>query len=101
LTIYNFKKNKENKMAANKSAMKRLRTSKKEHIRNKARKSAIFTNEKKYVSAVEANDMEKAQELYRTSCSLLDKAVKSGTIHKNKADRKKSRLAKLLKKAGK
>jgi small subunit ribosomal protein S20 len=88
-------------MSANKSAMKRLRTSKKEHVRNKARKSAIFTNEKKYVSALEANDMEKAQELFRKSCSLLDKAVKTGTIHRNKADRKKARLAKMLKKTGK
>ena len=88
-------------MPTNKSALKRLGTSEKARIRNKARKSSIFTYEKKYRAAVEASEMDQARELFKKSCSLLDKAVKAGAIHRNKAERKKSRLAALLKKTGK
>ena len=81
-----------------KSAKKRVLTNAKARLRNKARKSAVKTAEKKLLAAVVANDMEKAGACLKEAFMKLDKASKSGTIHKNKCARKKSRLAKLLKK---
>jgi len=88
-------------MATSRSAMKRIRTSEKSRLRNKARVSAIKTVEKSFRAALEANDEQKAREFFVSACASLDKAVKAGSIHKNKANRKKSRLALLLNKSKK
>jgi small subunit ribosomal protein S20 len=81
---------------ANKSALKRLRTSEKARIRHKARTSEIKTTEKNLRSAVDSADLDQSQKLLTQAASNLDRAVKAGTIHKNKANRKKSQLAKLV-----
>ena len=47
-------------------------------------------------AAVPVGDAAKSQEKLRAAVSALDKAAKTGRIHKNKANRQKSRLAKLL-----
>jgi ribosomal protein S20 len=57
----------------------------------------IATMEKKLRAAVAANDEAAALDLLNKQFSVLDKAVKGGTFHKNKADRKKSRMALLVK----
>ena len=57
----------------------------------------IATMEKKLRAAVAANDEAVAMDLLNKQFSVLDKAVKGGTFHKNKADRKKSRMALLVK----
>ena len=57
----------------------------------------IATMEKKLRAAVAANDEAAAMDLLNKQFSVLDKAVKGGTFHKNKADRKKSRMALLVK----
>lgn len=79
-------------MAHLKSAIKRIGTSKKANLRNRARKSAMKTSEKKYRAAVEAKDVALATTLLRECCSELDKGAKVGVIHKNKASNKKSQL---------
>ena len=84
-------------MAASKSALKRIRTSEKERIRNKSRRTALKSAEKKFKSFVEKSEMDNAQEQLNTVFKKLDKAVKAGTIHKNKCSRKKSRLTAMLK----
>lgn len=81
---------------ANKSAQKRMRTSEKARIRHKARKSALNTSEKNLKVAIEASDLEKSQKIFSETSSAFDRAVKAGIIHKNKANRKKSQLAKLV-----
>ena len=81
------------------SAKKRLRQDVVKRDRNRALKSALWTSEKKFRALVEANDLEGAAEAYKTVCKRLDKAAKSNTIHKNKVNRKKSRLYTLLKSA--
>ena len=83
-------------MPNNKSAEKRLRTSEKERIRNKSRISALKTFEKKFRSALTSTEKDNAKELLSVIFTKLDKAVKCGTIHKNKAANKKSQLSKLL-----
>jgi len=81
-----------------KSAQKRHRQSLKRRMRNRSRKSTIRTFTKKAVEAVQTG-AENAVELQRLAESLIDKAAKGSTIHKNAAARKKSRLAKRINKA--
>ena len=82
-------------MAHTKSAVKRLGTSKKANLRNRARISELKTIEKKLRAAVEANDAA-AVTLAREFASALDKAAKVGTIHANRAANKKSQADKLI-----
>ncbi len=79
-----------------KSAAKSLKTSEAARIKHKSTRRTIGTVEKEYRAAVSSADPKDAKKLCSELVSLLDKAVKYGSIHKNKADRKKSRLAKLL-----
>ncbi len=81
-----------------KSAQKRHRQSLKRRMINRSRKSTIKTFTKKALEAV-AQNAENAQELQRKAESLLDKAAKGSTMHKNTAARRKSRLARAVNKA--
>ncbi|GGQ94632.1 30S ribosomal protein S20 [Deinococcus ruber] len=80
-----------------KSAQKRHRQSLKRRMLNRSRKSTIKTFVKKAVDAVNTS-AENATELQRRAESLIDKAAKGSTMHKNTAARKKSRLAKRINK---
>ncbi|PYE54930.1 30S ribosomal protein S20 [Deinococcus yavapaiensis] len=82
-----------------KSAQKRHRQSLKRRLRNRSKKSTIKTFTKKAVEAA-TTSAENATELQRLAESLIDKAAKGSTIHKNAAARKKSRLAKRINKLG-
>lgn len=77
-----------------KSAIKRVRQSDEAGTRNKAQMNAARTSVKKFEKAVEENDSN-AGELYQEAVRLVDKAKSSGLMHQNKANRIKSRLAKL------
>ncbi len=79
-----------------KSAVKTQRNSEKARIKNKSARNALATLEKSFRAAAAGEDKALTAELFRKECSALDKAVKVGTIHSNKADRKKSRLAALV-----
>lgn len=83
-------------MASNKSALKRLRTGKKARIRHKSRRNDLKTFEKKLRSAAESSDLAATGDLLKSLFSKLDKAVKAGTIHRNKANRKKAQFKKIL-----
>lgn len=80
-------------MSKIKSAEKRDRQSEARRLRNRACKSGVATARKNVLAAVEAGDKEQAGELYSIYTSKLDKAAKKGTIPKNNASRKKSRMA--------
>ncbi len=82
-------------MAHSKSALKRLRTSKLANLRNRARNSELKTLEKRFRAAVAAGEQENAAALLKECCSRVDKAVKAGAIHANKAANKKSQFDKL------
>ncbi len=75
------------------SAKKRLRQNVKRRARNRTRKRAIRVAQKELFALIEANDLEAARKALDVCFSRLDKAAKRGAIHRNKADRKKSRLA--------
>ena len=76
-----------------KSAKKRVLISKTENERNKAAKSALKTNIKKFDAAVAAGDKEQADGAFKAAVKSVDKAVKKGILHKNTAARKKSSMA--------
>ena len=83
-------------MAHTKSAIKRLGTSKKANLRNRARISELKTIEKHLRAAVAAGDVAAATEYAKKFASKLDKVAKAGTIHPNRAANKKSQADKLL-----
>ena len=80
-----------------KSAVKRVKISEKKTAVNKIQKSKIRTALKKTRTAVAAS-VENAGALVRDTQVMLDQAVSNGYLHKNNVARKKSRLAKALKK---
>lgn len=80
-------------MARTPSAMKRHRQAEKRRTANRSKKSMIRTFTKKAVAAAEAGDHEAAAKYEKVVQSLVDKAAKSNTFHKNTAARKKSRLS--------
>lgn len=91
-------------MANTKSATKRVQVAERNRLRNKAYKSVVKTLMKKYFAAVEsyaANPSPATQEEVNSrmaeAYSKIDKAVKRGVLHPNNGARKKSRLAKRLK----
>jgi len=79
-----------------KSAIKRVKTAEKSHLRNIAYKSKIKTNIKKFDQALEEKNENDVIKYFKDSVSILDKAVNKGILPKRTASRKKSRLAKKL-----
>ena len=78
------------------SAKKHARADDKKRIRNRHRKVTLRTVLKQTETALEAGNIETAQELCRTMTSLLDRAAGKGVIKKGTANRQKSRLTRKL-----
>ncbi len=83
------------------TAKKRLRQSKQRFVINRGRKREIATRSKKFVEAVTSGQLDRARELLDIVVSKIDKASKKNIIHRNKAARMKSRLARVLESASK
>lgn len=84
-------------MANIKSALKRIKVAAFKTRRNKMIVSSLKTSIRKFEDSIKAGNVDEAKELYRKVTSLIDKAVAKGTLHKNTAARKKSRLSKKIK----
>ncbi|MCJ1995466.1 30S ribosomal protein S20 [Lactococcus piscium] len=82
-------------MANIKSAIKRAELNIVQKERNSGQKAALRTSIKKFEVAVAAG-ADDAQALYVVAASAIDRAHSKGLIHKNKANRDKSRLSKKL-----
>lgn len=78
-------------MANTKSAQKRMRQERKRRLHNRAQRSRMKTAIKKVLSA---EDAESANTAFRETAALLDRFATRHLIHRNKAARKKSQLAK-------
>jgi small subunit ribosomal protein S20 len=76
-----------------KSAIKRAKQSEKRRLHNASQKSALRTAIKAVESAVANHNAEQAKQAFVTAVKKIDKAASKGLIHKNAANRKKSRLA--------
>ena len=83
-------------MANIKSSAKRTLLSQKAAAKNKAAKSLMKTNIKKFNAAATTGDREAAESAFRTAAKTVDRAATKHLIHKNKAARRKSVLAKKL-----
>ena len=84
-------------MANTKSAEKRIRQEEKRNLRNRTQRSKLKTAIKKVMTATEA---ETAASAFRESAALLDRMASRDLIHRNKAARKKSQLARQVKSVG-
>ncbi len=79
-----------------KSAKKRQEVAIRNNERNKAERSELATAIKKYNVAISSGDVELAEKLLPETFSIIDEKATNGIIHKNKANNKKSALAKEL-----
>jgi len=79
-----------------KSSAKRDQLQKAAREKNRAEKSALKTELKKFDAAVQSGDNAAAAETYKVAVKSVDKAAAKGLLHKNNAARKKSAMAKKL-----
>ena len=79
-----------------KSAKKRVLVIEKKTARNKAVKSEVKTEVKKFLALVQSGDKAAATAKFPSICSTIDTAVSKGVLKKNTAANKKSGLAKKL-----
>ncbi len=80
-------------MAHHKSALKRIRQTKKRRLYNRLNKKMV---KQALRSVREAQNYEDALLKLNKAYSVLDKVSSRGVIHKNAASNKKSKMAKLL-----
>ena len=80
-------------MANIKSQIKRNLTNEKRRLRNKAVKSELKTLVRRFQTAADAGDAERAGQELRIASRKLDKAVSKGVIHANQAANRKSAMA--------
>ena len=79
--------------------MPNIKSSKKDVIRskiayekNKANKSELKTNLKKFDAALANGDKAEVEAAYKVAIKAVDQAVNKGLLHKNNAARKKSSM---------
>ena len=85
-------------MANSLSAKKRVRQNARHRGRNRWRKQQMKDALRGFEEAVKAGDKTKAADLLKAAYERLDKTAAKGTVHKNTANRRKSRMAKALNK---
>ena len=80
-------------MAHHKSALKRIRQSKKRRLYNRLNKKQV----KEAIKAVKASqNFEEAFEKLKLATKVLDKVAARGVLHKNNVANKKSKLARFV-----
>ncbi len=84
-------------MANIKSARKRAKQAEKTRKHNMGLRSAMRTEIKKVISALDAGDKDAAQAAYKSAVPVIDSMVNKGIVTKNKAARHKSRLNQRIK----
>ena len=94
-------------MANTKSALKRIKIAERNRVRNKTYKSAVRTLMKNFLTSVDKyssqpnpESLQEVNDRMAAAYSKIDKAVKQGVLHANNGARKKSRLARALKRIG-
>jgi small subunit ribosomal protein S20 len=78
------------------SAKKRIRQNSKCRAQNRGRKGDLRAVVRAFNSAVQSGDSNKSAEALKAAVKKLDQVAAKGTIHKNTASRKKSRLQRKL-----
>jgi len=80
-------------MANHKSAKKRIKTSEKKRVLNKAALTKVKTMVKK---VLDSSDKTVGETNLKEAVSFLDKTAAKGRLHKNNVSRKKARLTKFV-----
>ena len=75
-----------------KSAKKRVLVNQAKAMQNKAAKSALKTDIKKFEAAVAEGNRSEADAAYKVAVKAVDKAVGHGLLHRNNAAHKKSSM---------
>jgi len=75
-----------------KSAKKRVLVNATKAAQNKAQKSELKTNLKKFDAAVAEGDRSEADIAYKVAVKAVDQAAAKGLLHKNNAAHKKSAM---------
>lgn len=83
-------------MANIKSQIKRNRQNETARERNKAVRSNLKTQVRRFRTVADSGDKEAATAAYRDAARAFDKAVSKGVVHRNTAANRKSGLAKRL-----
>lgn len=78
------------------SAKKRIKQNERNQVRNRARKTRIKTETRKFIDAIHDGDLATAQDVLIRVTKTIDQVAAKGTLHKKTAARKKSRLAREL-----
>ena len=87
-------------MANTKSAEKAARQAAQHRVHNVTLRSRMRTAIRKVNDAVSKGNKEEAQSSYRAAVPIIDSMVNKNIIHRNQADRHKSRLAARVKGVG-
>jgi small subunit ribosomal protein S20 len=82
------------KLANIKSQIKRNKQNEKRRVKNRVMRGSARTAVKKAQSQLVAENTEESRKSVLEAISQLDRAAQKGTIHKNNAARRKSRLMK-------
>jgi len=77
------------------SQKKRNQRTERERLENRRRTSQVKTWFRRLEDAVGAGDAERADAEHRLLISKIDRALKSGAIHRNTASRRKARAARV------
>ena len=75
-----------------KSAKKRVLVAESKAARNKAARSALKTDIKKFEAAVAEGNRSEADVAYKVAVKAVDKAAARGLLHRNNAANKKSKM---------
>jgi small subunit ribosomal protein S20 len=78
------------------SQKKRILRAERERLENRRQTSAIKTYFRRLERAVSQDDAELVASEHRMLTSLIDKAIKTGALHRNNGARKKSRAARIV-----
>ncbi|AHF96599.1 MAG: 30S ribosomal protein S20 [Desulfurella sp.] len=81
-------------MANHKSALKRVKQNKKRYARNKSYRTRLKNAVKRARLAINSQNVQDLQEELKKAQKIIHKIKSKGVIHKNKAARLVSRLAK-------
>jgi small subunit ribosomal protein S20 len=77
------------------SQEKRIHRAERERLENRRRTSQVKTWFRRLEDAVSNGDPGRADDEFRSLSSRIDKAVKSGALHRNNGARKKARAARI------
>ena len=80
-------------MANHASAKKRAKQNEVRRVRNRSYRTRVRTSIKAVRAALEAKDVEQAQEALSQAIPMIDKAASRGVLHPRNASRNISRLA--------